>query len=136
MPPRWLTGAAARVVAVLLGASCAAVLYHGAIQGVRSTAQLSSARSIDLAHLDDSFYSCLSDEARRLVPASAPVEIPRNPPGPWVVLAKAIDRWARLVPEASQAKVVLELRTGTGQGPKACLGDSVVAFPGGLHGRS
>jgi hypothetical protein len=121
--------AAAIVVAVASAGLLALEAYHG----VQETNQLSSTRSVDLARLDDAYYSCLAAAARRLVPPGATVWIPKHPPGAWITLAKAVAPEEPLV--ASRAAAVVVLRLVARSGPGTCFGRVVVATPGGAAER-
>lgn len=111
------------------------VLVTRAADGVRATDSLSSDVSVARAAADNAFYDCISKQAKKLVPAGASVSIappagtPAETPAGTPLLA-AVLGWADIAPDATDAKVVLELAPGNG--PNACSGMIVVASAGGL----
>ena len=118
------------VAAIAVAGAAAWVLETHAEAGVRSIGSLSSRSAVQLARTDDAFYACLSAQAHKLAPAGTTVEIPADPPGDWITLAKAVAQWAPLVASASRANVVLKLEGSDKKG--SCLGDVVRASPGGM----
>jgi len=110
------------------------VLVTRATDGVRATDSLSSQASISRAAAQNAFYNCLSNQAKKLVPAGASVSIATDTgtsPGASesVELLSAVVRWAHIAPDASKAAFVLEVQPGSG--PSACSGLVVLATPGG-----
>jgi len=111
---------------LLVFASCAVLLVAKAEDGVRATNALSSTASVKLAAAQDAFYSCLSDQAQKLVPTGASVALSTDVASAQSsTLFSAIVSWAHIVPDTPDATVVLELVQG--QGPGSCAGSVVVA---------
>jgi hypothetical protein len=123
------------------------VLVMKATDGVRTTDSLSSQASVAQAAAQNTFYDCVSNQARKLVPKGANVAIAADTgtdtgtgtgtsgtgtsasPSAGLTLLSAVERWADIAPDASKATLVLELSPG--EGPSSCSGLVVLATPGG-----
>lgn len=123
------------------------MLVVRAKDGVRTTDSLSSQASISRAAAHNAFYDCLSNQAQKLVPAGASVSVATgtdtstgasngtstgaSSANLGLELLSAVVRWAHIAPDASQAKIVLEVQPGSG--PEACSGLVVLATLGGAR---
>jgi hypothetical protein len=106
------------------------VLVARATDGVRTTDSLTTHASVEQAAAEDSFYDCVSNQARKLVPAGASVSIATDPSNSeGLSLLAAVVRWADVATDPQTATVVLRLEPGTGK--SACSGLVVYATRGG-----
>jgi hypothetical protein len=114
---------------LVLAAGCAVLLVVKANDGVRSTDALSSPAGVEQARAQDSYYSCLSTHAMKLVPPGGTVAITTGPENvDDSPLFSAIVGWADIAPDVQHATVVLALTSGSG--PGSCDGSVVVAIGG------
>ena len=121
---------ALRAAGLLLAAGCAVLLVVKADNGVRATNALSSIQSVTQAAAADSYYNCLSDQAKKLVPTGAKVALSsESGSAQSSALFDAVVSWAHIVGDPQDATVVLELISG--HGPGSCAGSVVVATPRG-----
>jgi hypothetical protein len=110
----------------LLAVGTGVVLVARAADGVHTTESLTTNASVRQAAAQDSFYDCVSNQVRELVPAGASVWIatdPNNSEG--LSLLAAVLRWADVAPDPQTATLLLRLAPGSGK--SACSGLVVYA---------
>jgi hypothetical protein len=114
---------------LLLAAGCAVLLVAKAQDGVHAIDALSSSASVQQAGAQNAYYNCLSDQAHKLVPTNESVALSTDAEtAQGSALFGAIVSWARIVPDAQDASIVLGLVAG--HGPGSCGGSVVVATAG------